>query len=254
MKLAGMKFVAALAAILAIAAPTAAGTAELAEQQLSPAQAKAVEKIVREYLDKNPEVILGALESLRERQRQEARERGRQSLVDNRAALYEDADSPVAGNPDGDVTVVEFFDYRCGYCKRTFPTLMQTLKDDGNVRLVLKEFPILGADSRIAAQAALAARKQGKYFPYHKAMMAARGTLNEKAIMAIARSVGLDTKRLQRDMQDPAIKAMIDKNFRLADALGVRGTPAFVIGNRLVPGAVNSVTLKSLIAQAREKS
>ena len=247
---------AAVAAVLvafAVAmAPAAASATD--ETALSPAQKQEIETLVRDYLMAHPEVIGEAIEALREKQRVAQETRAKAALTANRAALFDDADSPVVGNTAGDVTVVEFFDYQCGYCKRVFPSLMKSLKDDGGVRLVLKEFPILGPQSRYAATAALAARKQGKYSPFHMALMSVRGALTEETVDAVARSVGLDIPTLKNDMSDPAIRKAIEKNFALASALDIRGTPAFVIGDQLVPGAIDLETLRNLISEARGKS
>ncbi len=244
---------ASTAAAAAIMALFSAGAAEPARAPLTSEQEKAVEDIVREYLTSNPEIIVEAIEKLRQKQRLAAEERAREAVKAHRDELFADATSPVAGNANGDVTVVEFFDYRCGYCKSVFAMLLKTVKNDGRVRLVFKEFPILGPASRFAAKAALAARKQGKYLAYHTALMRVRGNLSEAAVLAVAKSVGLDVARLKNDMHAPEIAAILERNFRLASALAIRGTPAFVIGDRLVPGAVNAETLKSLIAETRRQ-
>lgn len=247
----GLALIVAIAGFLIFGAgPVAAA----ADPPLTPERRQEIEALVRDYLVKNPEIIVDAIDAMREKQRREKDERARAAVMTYRAALVEDPGTPVAGNPGGDVTIVEFFDYQCGYCKRVFPTLMKTVKEDGGVRLALKEFPILGPKSRYAAEAALASRKQGKYTAFHMALMALRGSLTEAAVEAVARSVGIDVAKLKDDMSDPAVRDQIEKNFALANALNIRGTPAFVIGDRLVPGAVNLETLKLLIAEARGKS
>jgi len=252
------------ALVLAVAPALADETADVpssapagaapAPAQMTPAEKAAIEAIVRDYLTSNPEVIVDAIEALREKQRQAEAAQQKMALVTHREALLADPATPIVGNPQGDVSVVEFFDYRCGYCKRVFPSLMGTIDSDGGIRLVLKEFPILGPESQYAARAALASRKQGKYSEFHVALMGFRGNLSEAAVMAIARSVGLDTDRLARDMDDDSVTAAIETNMALANALGIRGTPAFIIGDRLVPGALTVETLKSLIAEARGAS
>jgi protein-disulfide isomerase len=221
---------------------------------LSAEQERAIKKLVRDYLLSNPEIIVDAVGAMRRKQRREESARAKAALKTYSAAIFDDPLTPVIGNPDGDVTIVEFFDYQCGYCKKVFPALMQTVKKDGNVRLALKEFPILGAQSRFASEAALASRRQGKYAAFHVALMKARGALSEAKVMAVARSVGLDTKRLRKDMRDPEVQALLEKNFKLAEALNIRGTPAFVIGDELVPGAVGIERLKSMVAKARSPS
>ena len=142
------------------------------------------------------------------------------------------------GNPKGDVAMVEFFDYNCGYCKGMFPAMMETVKADGNIRLLMKEFPILGPSSVTATKAALAARKQNKYTELHLALMDHKGSLTDDAVMQVAKDTGLDLARLQKDMADPAVTAIITKNRDLAQDLDIQGTPALVIGDTLVPGAV----------------
>lgn len=243
-------FVAALAVLMIL--PISGSAAD--QPALTPDQKNAVEKLIQEYLLEHPEIIVKAIEKLREKQRLAEAERARKALAERHDELFNDKNSPQTGNLKGDVTVVEFFDYRCGYCKGVFESVLKAVKDDGKVRLVLKEFPILGPESRFASQAALASRKQGKYMKFHTALMRARGGLSKEATITIARSVGLDVKRLRDDMNDPAISALIERNFKLAAALNIRGTPAFIVGDRLVPGAVNLETLKSMIAEARSKN
>ena len=162
--------------------------------------------------------------------------------------------SPVSGNPKGDVTLVEFFDYQCGYCKQSLKPVRDLLETDRQLRVVWKEFPILGPVSRFAARVAMASKKQGRYLEFHGAVMGSRGKLTEDRVMAIAGSVGLDIQRLRRDMEDPAIENYLDETIRLARVLGIRGTPAFVIGDTLVPGVVGGARLKEFIAKARSGS
>ena len=162
--------------------------------------------------------------------------------------------SPVSGNPQGDVTVVEFFDYRCGYCKRAFPSVMALLKADSQVRVVWKEFPILGPVSLFAARAAMAADKQGLYHEFHVAVMGAEEELTEDTVIALAAANGLDIDRLRADMEDPAIDAYLEETRQLAQALGITGTPAFVVGDTLIPGAVDPARLQASVADARAGS
>jgi protein-disulfide isomerase len=212
-----------------------------------------VEQIVREYLLSNPEIIVEAIEGLEGKRRRAAEMSQRDALGTRRDQLNNDPDSPVAGNPNGDVTVVEFFDYRCPYCKQVAPTLTQLLQEDGKVRLVFKELPILGPDSVVASRAALAARAQGKYAQMHEALLRHRGTFDEQAIAKIATDAGLDAARLKADMAKPEISAIIDKNRQLARDLSLTGTPAFIVGDKVVPGAADLNTLKMLVADARKR-
>lgn len=208
---------------------------------------------VRAYLMRHPEVIFEAVRKYRERQAAERNSAAKQIIASRTADLLRDPMSPVGGNAKGDVTLVEFFDYNCPYCRRMGP-IMETLEAaDSNLRIVYKEFPILGASSRFAARAALASQKQGKYIAFHKALMSAKGVANEKSVMELARKVGLDIERLRRDMKDPAIDAQIEKNIKLAVELRINGTPGFVVGNEIVRGATSEEHLKRLIGEARKR-
>ena len=229
--------------------PVAAG-----DDALGPGQRKAIEQVVREYLENNPEVLIDALKSLRKRQEAEKKAHTRAALASRRSELENDPATPIGGNTKGNVTLVEFFDYQCGFCKRVLPAVQELLRGDGNIRIVFKEFPILGAQSVIAARAALAAWKQDhdRYSKFHFALMAAKGKLSEDKVMAVAAKSGLDVDRLRRDMTAPEIDRALQKNFRLAEDLGIRGTPVFVIGDRLVPGAIDLKTFQKLIAEARQ--
>jgi protein-disulfide isomerase len=217
------------------------------------AQKKEIGGIVAEYLREHPEVILQAIEALQAKSEAQKEEAARQAVTANRARLYEDPRSPVMGNPKGDVTLVEFFDYNCGYCKTVQKGVMQLIQDDPKLRFVFKEYPILADSSVTAAKAALAAREQGKYVEMHAALMANRGALNDETIARIAQGAGLDAAKLKADMEKPEIAATIAADKALAEELGVRGTPAFVIGDTLVPGAVPKEDLAKLIAAERQK-
>ena len=241
-----------LKAVLAAAMMALAMTSAAAAQD--PTDRTAVEDIVRDYLLANPEIIVEAMAILRERERVAEQTRIRSSITENYDSLARSPDDPVEGDPDGDVVIVEFFDYRCPYCKRVLEPLMKAVEEDGNIRLVFKEYPILGPESVLAARAALASQKQDKYGKFHVALMNVDGPLNEANILRIAESVGLDTDQLKSDMADPGIQRQIAANYSLANALGIKGTPAFVIGRELVPGAITMREMKRYIAQARGES
>lgn len=220
----------------------------------TPEQRQAIEAIIHDYLTKHPEAMIEALQAAEDKLKSEAHDKASAALSDRRHDIFDDPDTPVGGNPKGDVSVVEFFDYRCPYCKQVEPALEALLAQDKQLRFVYKEFPVLGPESVAASKAALAARRQGKYDAFHRAMMALKGQINEAAVMQVAGSVGLDVERLQRDMAAPEIEQTLKANLQLAEALDIRGTPGFVIGSEIVPGAVSLDTLKQLIDAARHKA
>jgi protein-disulfide isomerase len=211
-----------------------------------------VEKIVRDYLMREPEVIYQALEELQRRQAAEQAERQKEMLLSRRDDLENDPATPIAGNPDGDVALVEFFDYRCGYCRRVLSSMQALMEEDDNLKVVFKELPVLGDDSVRAARAALASHMQDEtlYLDFHLALMTAKD-LSMAGIRGLAGDIGLDPDQLEQDMDSDDISAAIDANYELASALGIEGTPAFVIGDALVPGAVDKSRLAALIEEAR---
>lgn len=225
-----------------------------AKAPLSSAQEEAIKALVKKYLIEHPEIIVEAMERLRAEREKKQKEQVKAALVAKRAEIYDDKASPTAGNTAGDVTIVEFFDYQCGYCKSVVDRLMKTVKEDGKIKIVFKEFPILGPQSVFAARAALAAKKQGKYFEFHNALMKLKGRVTQVSVFAVAKSVGIDTKQLAKDMRDPAIEKALRANFALARSLRINGTPAFIIGDQLVPGALNQRMLDGYIEQARKTS
>ena len=235
-----------------IALPAAAQQQNAAP--FTPEQKAAIEKLVRDVLISNPEILVDAMRALEAKQQTQAAEAGRAAIAANAKELLNDGHSFVAGNPKGDVTIVEFFDYRCGYCKQVHPSLQALLKEDGKIRLVLKELPVLGPESIAASRAAVAALEQdkgGKYYAFHNAMMGHRGQLSEAEIFRIAEQAGLDIKKLKADMALPKVEQALRSNLALADKLGIQGTPGFVIGNELVPGAIPLETMRQLVKQAR---
>lgn len=223
----------------------------MAQQASGQRSVEEVEKIVREYILNNPEVLFEAVQRHQQKQKQQQTERDRAAVKQHVKALLADPDSFVGGNPDGDVTLVEFFDYRCGYCKRFASVLGSITKQDPKLRVIYKEFPVLGEDSFRAAQAALAARNQGRYLEFHRALLRAKGTLDDNAIMGIAQSVGLDTVRLRKDMENPGIRDILGNNRRLARALKIDGTPTLIVGDEIVRGAIPIEQVTALIAKAR---
>lgn len=218
---------------------------------LSPQEEAAVKEIVREYISENPEAVEEGLKSLMEARRTAEEERLKLNIRALGKDLNSDPGSPVA-NPDGDVTVVEFFDYECPYCKGLAPKLHALINEDKSVRFVFKEFPLLTPVSHFAARAALAARKQDKYIDFHFALMGVRGQMNQRLVLAAASEAGIDVEQLKSDMNDPEIDKILARNKKLAQGLGIDGTPAFVIGDTLIPGAADIPYIKGVIEKARE--
>lgn len=210
------------------------------------------ERRVRNYLVANPEIIVEAMQNLERKQRDAEQTEAQAALAVHRDQLFNSPESPVGGNPQGDVTLVEFFDYNCPYCRQVAPAMIEAEEGDSQLRIVYKEFPILGPNSMFAAKAALAARKQNLYPQFHKAMMLSSGTADEAQVVAVADEIGLDIEQLRSDMQDPAIDAEIERNLALARALRINGTPGFVIGEEIVRGATDVQTMQRLIAKARQ--
>ncbi len=209
-----------------------------------------IEAIVHDYLLKNPGVLRDAFIVLQRQEAAAAQARASAAIEALGKELLADPESPVAGNPNGDVTIVEFFDYHCGYCKRAAPVLKEVLATDAKVRVVYKQLPILGPDSITAARAALAAGKQGKYQSMHDALFASEA-LDEATIFRLAAQQGLDVERLRRDMAAPAINEELEKNVAMAAPLGITGTPGFVIGKDVAPGVLDLDGMRRMIAAAR---
>ncbi len=224
---------------------------------------KEFERRVADYLTSNPEIIADAFEEYASRQGGSASisqaqipttgygRRARLTKAEQDRGLNEDPGSPVRGNANGDVTLVEFFDYNCPYCRRVLTTLAELQETNPRLRVVYKEFPILSDNSRFAARAALASRNQDKYFEFHDALMRTSGIVNPEKVIEVAREVGISIRRLRRDMNDPEIQATIDRNLALAASLRITGTPGFVVGDRIFRGVADGETLQALIDRGR---
>jgi protein-disulfide isomerase len=239
--------------LIALLAACAAAAPAVAADALTPEQQRAVDDRVRAYLLAHPEVIVEALDEL-ERRRQAAQMQADADLVAaNARALTEDGFSPVFGNPDGDVTIVKFSDYRCGYCKAAHPVLTEMLAADPGLRLVVKEFPILGPDSTLAARAAMAAQTLDTVrFPaFHDALLTTKGALDEAAIFRLATEAGYDEASLRLEMEDPAIAENLRATYDVARALGLEGTPSFVIGSHVLRGFAPAEQMRALVDEAR---
>jgi protein-disulfide isomerase len=217
----------------------------------TPDQRTQIETIVRDYLKNHPEMLIDAIQAADDKLKADAKDKSTQALAAHRQDVLNDPLSPVAGNPNGNVTLVEFFDYRCPYCKQVEPALEKLVSDDRQLRFVFKEFPVLGPDSETAARVALAARKQGKYDAFHRAMMGTSGHIDEAVIYKVAASVGLDADRLKQDMKSPDIDKELKANLELGKQLDLDGTPSFIVGDTIIPGAIGADDLKQLVAAAR---
>ena len=225
-------------------------TAQGGEPTIDPANRQSMEQLIEQYIRTHPEVIEQSLQALESKREAEERARQKVALSKHQQELLNDPTSPVSGNLSGDITVVEFFDYRCGYCKKAAGAVTQLQKDDRRVRVIYKDFPILGEASELAAKAALASKAQGKHQAFHEALLASKGDMTKESILTVAGEVGLDAKRLEHDMANPEWQRVIDRNRALAKNLGISGTPGFIVGTELVPGALDVSGLKELIARA----
>ena len=239
-----------LAAALAVALATAPGGSALAGS-FTEAQRAEIVGILRDALRSDPSILREALEGLEAADRREREGLSRAAITANAEALFRDPADPAIGNPRGAVTVVEFFDPRCAYCKRMRPVVEDLLRRQRDVRWVMKDLPILGPASVLASRALLAAQRQGKYAELHDALLKLREEPAEPVLRREAERAGLDWARLKRDMDDPAVQRRLDANTRLAQALQIQGTPAMVVGDTLVPGAVDLASLERLVADAR---
>jgi protein-disulfide isomerase len=237
------------AAMLFAAAPASA-------QNFSDDQRHQVEGIIKDYLMQHPEVLQEAQAALDKKQQEADAEKARTSIRDNKATLFNSPHQVVLGNPQGSITLVEFFDYNCGYCKRALPDMMTLLKSDSNIKFVLKEFPVLGEGSVEAAHVAVAVRMQDptgkKYIEFHQKLLGGRGAADKTRALAVAKEVGFDMARIEKDMASDEVKTTIDEDMKLADALGVNGTPSYVVGSELVVGAVGLDALKEKITAAEK--
>ncbi len=214
----------------------------------------AIEQMIRDYLLKNPEVLRDAIAELEKRMKSADEKRRGEALKESRALLNDSPRGVVIGNPKGDVVLVEFFDYNCGYCKRAFPDKMNLIKADPKLKVVLKEFPVLGQSSVDAARVAIAVRMQdpGKYLEFHQKLLLSRGEVTRDRALAVAKESGLDMARIERDLKSPEINATLEESAELSEKLAISGTPTYVIANEVVPGAVGFATLKAKIDAVRK--
>lgn len=239
-------------AILGVSAIAMAAQPQ-ATTPFSPQQKTAIETIVHHYLVSHPEVLVEASKSLQEKTEKAQQSRVQKAIVANKADLFHNPQTPAVGNPKAALNVVEFFDYQCGHCRTAAPAIKALMKTNPNVRFVFKELPIFGSNSKYAAQAALAANQQDKYLLLHNKIFSADGPLSKDEVMQFATDIGLDTSQLSKAMSSPALEKQIRDNFRLAEQLGIMGTPAFIIGNtqtnqfKFIPGAASKSVLQTAI-------
>lgn len=223
-----------------------------AASTFSPAQQAEIKALVKQYIADHPEIIGEAMQTLQDRQQQDQAAAATKEIKAHHDEIFNDGENTVVANPKGDVTVVEFLDYHCPYCKAAMPRILDITKRDKGVRLVVKEFPILGPGSVLAARWALAARAQGKYSAFHLAAMAYKGDLTESTLTTLATKAGLDAAKLSKTANSDEISSTLKSNLDLAQTLGIDGTPAFIIGDTLIPGAVPVEDLENAIKEARK--
>ena len=245
-------FAAALLALL-LAVPAAAPARA---QSFTGDQRGEIERIVREYLLSHPELLQEVMSELEKRQAVAEAEKHRTAVKQYSEVIFSSPRQVTLGNTQGDVTVVEFFDYNCGYCKRAMSDMLDLMKNDAKLKFVLKEFPVLGEGSMQAAQVAAAVRMQDKsggkkYLEFHQKLLTGRGPADKARALAVAKEIGLDVARIEKDMAGDEVKAQLEESFKLAEALGLNGTPSYVVGNDVVVGAVGLNTLKEKVNAAR---
>jgi protein-disulfide isomerase len=247
----GLRQMAAMVFALAVASAGAAWA-----QNFSPSQRAEIERIVREYLIKNPDVLKEVIAEAEKQQAAADAEKNREAIKQNATTIFRSPHQVAVGNLQGDVTLVEFFDYNCGFCKRALADKLELLKTDPKLRLVLKEFPVLGEGSVKAAQVAIAVRMQDRsggkrYFEFHQKLLGSRGPVDQARALAVAKEVGFDMARIERDMGSAEVRNSLEEAFKLADAIGINGTPSYVVGTELVVGAVGVAALRERINHAR---
>lgn len=211
-----------------------------------------IEKVVIETIKKKPELIVEALQDYQDNMDKHASDAQKQAFAKHKEELLRDGYSLVIGNPVGDVKMVVFKDYRCGYCKQAWDNIKQLLAEDKNVKIILKELPVLGPQSVMAAKYAIASEKQGKYKEFDEALMEHNGSWDEASLMLVAQNIGIDTLKLKEDVKLPEIEQKINKNLELARDIGIGGTPAFFIGVQFFPGSIPLSSMKEVIASERK--
>jgi len=245
------RFLAPAALALALCGAPAVASA----QSFNDAQRGEIQKIMKDYLLTHPEILEEVSAELTKRQAAAEAEKHAAAVSANANTIFNSPRGVTIGNKDGDVTFVEFFDYNCGYCKKAMTDMVEIMKDDPKLKVVLKEFPVLGPGSVEAAQVAVAVRMQDptgkKYLAFHQNLLGGRGQADKARSMAAAKEAGLDMVRLEKDFSSPEVRATIEENFKLAESMGMNGTPSYVIGKQVIIGAVGIDALKEKISNAR---
>jgi len=230
---------------------TISKTSQAQDDTFSAAQKEALGAFIEDYVVAHPELIIEALESYQNKQKTAEQEAFAGKFASSKDAILNSA-APWAGNEKGDVTVVEFFDYNCGYCRKALKDIVQLLDDDKNVKVIFMDMPILSPTSQEAARWSLAADKQGKYYEYHVALMNDSGSKNARKFASIAEKLGMDVEKLKKDAESKEVRTMIEANLALARDLGIRGTPGFIIGDTLSPGYIGYSAMKDIVEQTRQ--
>lgn len=250
-----------VASVIATAAfaqtDTTATQSETKVSSFSSSQVKDIQKVVHDYLVKNPEVLIEVSQILQERESKQSQQQTRQAIKDNKDKIIADSVSPVVGNKAGDAVLVEFFDYQCGHCKAMKADIDSLMKKNPNLKVIFKELPIFGGNSQYAAMAALAAAKQGKYYPFHEALLGQEEGLTKEKVLNLARKSGLDVTKLKKDMESTELKNQVRDNFALAQKLKLVGTPSFIIANKdgsvfeFIPGQASEADMQQMIDKVK---
>jgi len=241
-----------IATVSILAASTmVAPTLASAQDAFSADQKAEIKQMIEQYIAENPKAVLDSLEDYRMKELQRVENEAKEKAAQMAESFKTDKSYPTAGNPDGDIVVVEFFDYSCGYCKKAITAVQEITSSQKDIKVVFIELPILGESSLLAAKWALASQKQDKYFEFHQALMEFRGQKTEEELSKIATGLGMDVEKLKADANEDEIQMALDKNRELAESIGVSGTPAFIIGDQVVRGYVPYATMEGMIEEIR---
>jgi len=250
-----LRSVSALALTLAVGLGSIQAVSAQDASPFTEAQRKGIEAIIKDYLVKNPDVLQEAIAEGEKRQLETQRLAQSAALKESHEALINSPHDVVAGNTSGDVTLVEFFDYNCGYCRKALSDVQALIKGDPKLRVVIKDFPVLGPESTEASQVAVAVKQQlkgDKLFEFHQKLLETKGRVNGARAIQVAKDLGADPVKLQKDMAGPEVKAALADNRALGDKLGLSGTPAFIIGDEIIPGAVGVEPIRKTITDVRQ--